>query len=129
MDARGWIGTVTEKSDPDSKSDLKPTGKDALSIEEMVSNARDARDFLKAIAHEQRLLILCILAEGEKSVGELEALLNMRQPSVSQQLARLRSEQLVTTRRVGKTIYYALASDNARELIAVLYRMFCGPKD
>ncbi len=119
---------MTEKSNPAANDKPADAGGDALSMEEMVSNARDARDFLKAIAHEQRLLILCILAEGEKSVGELEELLKMRQPSVSQQLARLRSEELVATRRDGKTIYYSLASDNARELIDVLYRMFCGPK-
>lgn len=101
---------------------------DMQGMEEMISNARAASDFLKAIAHEHRLLILCILAEGEKSVRELELQLNMRQPSVSQQLARLRAEDLVTTRREGKTIYYSLASDHARELISVLYSMFCGPK-
>lgn len=98
------------------------------SMEDMISNARAASDFLKAIAHEHRLLILCILAEGEKSVRALETHLNMRQPNVSQQLARLRAENLVTTRRDGKTIYYSLASDHALELISVLYKMFCAPQ-
>lgn len=119
---------VTENSSPTSKDEMASVADSAQAMEEMVSNARDARDFLKAIAHEQRLLILCILAEGEKSVRELELLLDMRQPSVSQQLARLRAERLVATRRHGKTIYYSLASDNARELITLLYRMFCAPK-
>ncbi len=65
-----------------------------------------ASDFLKALAHESRLMILCILAEGEKSVSELEDILNLRQPTVSQQLARLRADGLVSTRRDGKAVYY-----------------------
>ena len=100
---------------------------DEGSMEEMMTKARSASDFLKAIAHENRLLILCMLVDGEKSVRDLEVLLQMRQPSVSQQLARLRADNLVTTRRDGKTIYYSLASDNARELVSVLYNMFCKP--
>ncbi len=119
---------VKENPHSDSSSDLALLDGDLQSMDEMISNARAASDFLKAIAHEHRLLILCILAEGEKSVRELELKLNMRQPSVSQQLARLRAEDLVATRRDGKTIYYSLSSDHARELISVLYRMFCGPK-
>ncbi|TQV78671.1 helix-turn-helix transcriptional regulator [Denitrobaculum tricleocarpae] len=93
----------------------------------MMTRARAASDFLKAIAHENRLLILCMLVEGEKSVRDLEVLLEMRQPSVSQQLARLRADDLVATRRDGKTIYYSLASERARELVSVLYNMFCKP--
>src|SRR3974390_3724269 len=80
-------------------------------------NAKKASNFLKALAHESRLMILCILAEGEKSVSELEDLLSLRQPTVSQQLARLRSDGLVSTRRDGKAIYYKLASEEARGLI------------
>lgn len=97
------------------------------SMEDMMTNAREASDFLKAIAHENRLLILCMLVDGEKSVRDLEVLLEMRQPSVSQQLARLRADDLVTTRREGKTIYYSLASEKARELVSILYNMFCKP--
>lgn len=91
----------------------------------MVENAKRASDFLKALAHESRLMILCILAEGEKSVSELEDLLSLRQPTVSQQLARLRSDGLVTTRRDGKAIYYRLASDEARLVIGAIYDVFC----
>lgn len=97
-------------------------------MEDMMTNAQTASDFLKAIAHESRLLILCMLVEGEKSVRDLELLLQMRQPSVSQQLARLRADNLVTTRREGKTIYYSLASDEAREVVTLLYKLFCSPK-
>ena len=91
----------------------------------IVGNAKRASDFLKALAHESRLLILCILAEGEKSVGELEDMLNLRQPTVSQQLARLRADGLVSTRRDGKAIYYKLASAEARVVIGAVYEVFC----
>jgi DNA-binding transcriptional ArsR family regulator len=94
-------------------------------LDRMVDNAKRASDFLKALAHESRLMILCILAEGEKSVGELEDILELRQPTVSQQLARLRADGLVTTRRNGKTIYYSLASDEARVVIGAIYDVFC----
>lgn len=93
---------------------------------EMKQNAKDAAAFLKTMAHEGRLMTLCHLGSGEKSVGELEALLQMRQAAVSQILARLREEGRVKTRREGKTIYYSLADDKTRELIDLLYRQFCG---
>jgi DNA-binding transcriptional ArsR family regulator len=94
-------------------------------LERMVGNAKRASGFLKALAHESRLMILCILAEGEKSVSELEDILSLRQPTVSQQLARLRSDGLVSTRRDGKAIYYNLASDEARVIIGSVYDVFC----
>ena len=94
-------------------------------LDRMVDNAKRASDFLKALAHESRLMILCILAEGEKSVSELENLLSLRQPTVSQQLARLRADGLVSTRRDGKAIYYKLASDEARIVISAIYDVFC----
>jgi len=94
-------------------------------LERLLGNAKRASEFLKALAHESRLMILCILAEGEKSVGELEELLSLRQPTVSQQLARLRADGLVSTRRDGKTIYYDLASEEARVVIGSIYDVFC----
>jgi DNA-binding transcriptional ArsR family regulator len=94
-------------------------------LNRMAGSAKRASDFLKALAHESRLLILCILAEGEKSVGELEEILNLRQPTVSQQLARLRADGLVSTRRDGKVIYYMLASEEARTVIGAIYDVFC----
>jgi ArsR family transcriptional regulator, virulence genes transcriptional regulator len=94
-------------------------------LDRMVDNAKRASDFLKALAHESRLMILCILAEGETSVSELEQQLGLRQPTVSQQLARLRAEGLVSTRRDGKTVYYNLASDEARTVIGAIYDVFC----
>jgi DNA-binding transcriptional ArsR family regulator len=94
-------------------------------IDRMAGNAKRAAEFLKALAHESRLMILCILADGEKSVGELEEILALRQPTVSQQLARLRGDGLVATRRDGKTIYYSLASEEARVVIGAVYDVFC----
>jgi ArsR family transcriptional regulator, virulence genes transcriptional regulator len=94
-------------------------------LDRMVDNAKRASNFLKALAHESRLMILCILAEGEKSVSELEQQLSLRQPTVSQQLARLRADGLVATRREGKVVYYNLASDEARVVIGAIYDVFC----
>jgi ArsR family transcriptional regulator len=97
----------------------------AEEIDAMIVNATRATDFLKALAHEGRLMILCRLATGEKSVTELEELLSSRQAAVSQQLARLRLEGLVNHRREGKTIYYSLKDPNAVRMLELLYDMFC----
>jgi ArsR family transcriptional regulator, virulence genes transcriptional regulator len=91
----------------------------------MTDNVKRASDFLKALAHESRLMMLCLLAEGEMSVSELEQELSLRQPTVSQQLARLRADGLVTTRREGKTVYYAVASNDTRTIIGAIYEVFC----
>jgi DNA-binding transcriptional ArsR family regulator len=90
-----------------------------------VANARNASDFLKALAHKSRLLILCSLADGEKSVRELESLLDLKQSSVSQQLARLRADRLVAARREGKNIYYSLGRPEVRGIIGALHSAFC----
>jgi DNA-binding transcriptional ArsR family regulator len=107
---------------------LPDTSSHTDETERMAVKAKRAADFLKALAHESRLMILCILAEGEKSVTELEHMLALRQPTVSQQLARLRGDGLVATRRDGKTIYYHLANDDARIIIGAVYDVFCGKK-
>lgn len=107
-----------EPFDNDPADDPSPMGE----------KTRAAADFLKALAHESRLKLLCILSEGEKSVGELETLLGERQSTVSQQLARLRLERLVETRRDGKAIYYSLANDTVREIISALHKAFCAPE-
>jgi len=82
----------------------------------------------QALSHEVRLMILCFLIEGEKSVGEIEKMLDLRQPAVSQQLARLRADGVVETRRSGKSIYYSLARSEVRDLIGVLHGAFCRPR-
>jgi len=90
----------------------------------LASHAGDASEFLKALAHPNRLMILCILCEGERSVTELEQLLALRQPTVSQQLARLREDGLVKARREGKTINYSLGSNDVRIVVEAVSRMF-----
>jgi DNA-binding transcriptional ArsR family regulator len=98
-----------------------------LDLDMLLTNARQASEFLKALSHQVRLLILCFLIDGEKSVSEIEQLLNLRQPAVSQQLARLRADGLVETRRNGKNIYYSLSRTEVREVIQVLHDAFCKP--
>ncbi|ATI43409.1 transcriptional regulator [Pacificitalea manganoxidans] len=94
-------------------------------MDRFVTNATRASNFLKAISHEGRLMILCHLVSGEKSVTELEELLSLRQAAVSQQLSRLRLEGLVVPRRDGKTIYYSLADDRPRRMLETVYELFC----
>lgn len=89
----------------------------------IVDVARRTSEALRALSHEHRLLILGILARSERSVGELEKILRLPQPAVSQQLARLRLDNLVTCRRDGRTIYYSLASQRVREICADLQRI------
>lgn len=96
-------------------------------FETMMEQARKASDLLKALSHESRLLILCLLAEGEKSVSELEEIMSMPQAAVSQQLARLRFDKMVQTRREGRMIYYSIASDEVAALVDILYDFFCRP--
>ncbi|MGG7568451.1 ArsR/SmtB family transcription factor [Rhodovulum sp. DZ06] len=99
---------------------------EVLNFAEMMDNARDASSFLKALAHEGRLMILCHLVDGEKSVTELEKLLSTRQAAVSQQLARLRLEGLVDNRRDGKAIYYRIADERVEQMVTMIHDMFCG---
>ncbi|WP_084009871.1 ArsR/SmtB family transcription factor [Pandoraea oxalativorans] len=97
----------------------------SLDLARLRAAAHDATALLRALANEDRLLILCQLTQGERSVGELEAQLDIRQPTLSQQLAVLRSEALVTTRRDGKRIYYAVAQGAVLAVLACLYDQFC----
>lgn len=90
---------------------------------ELISKARKATDMLKALSHEGRLLILCLLTDGEKSVSEIEAAMHMPQAAVSQQLARLRLDGLVNARRDGRNIYYSIASSDATRLIETLHEL------
>lgn len=83
---------------------------------------------LKALSHSGRLMILCHLAESERSVTELEDLMQLEQAAVSQQLARLRLEGLVSARREGKAIYYSLADARAGALLHTLHALFCAPE-
>ena len=117
----------------ETESAIKPTvslvDKQEQQLDALIANARRAAEFLKSISHEGRLMILCHLATGERSVTELEHLLSARQAAVSQQLARLRLEGLVTPRRCGKAIYYRLADDRPKEVIDLVHELFCKDKD
>lgn len=94
-------------------------------LEDFRCQARKASEFLKALSHETRLLILCTLNDGERTVGELEESLGLQQAVVSQQLARLRADDLVKTRREGRQIFYRIASPNVSLVVDALYRGFC----
>lgn len=95
--------------------------------EVMRASSEKASALLKAMSNQDRLMILCILADSEKCVSDLEGILGIRQPTLSQQLARLRADGLVTTRREGKVIHYQLASNEAGRLIELLFELFCEP--
>ena len=97
-------------------------------LRKMRSSAKEACGLLSVLAHEDRLVLLCQLAQNEHSVGELEDLLDIRQPTLSQQLGVLRREGLVETRREGKKIYYRLTSKEALAIIDSLYVQFCSGK-
>lgn len=94
----------------------------------MRGHASDAAQLLKALANEKRLMILCLLAEGERTVGELNALLDLSQSALSQHLALLREEGLVQTRREAQSIHYSLTPGPAFELIYTLHGIYCAPR-
>ncbi|MBU6297582.1 MAG: helix-turn-helix transcriptional regulator [Alphaproteobacteria bacterium] len=91
----------------------------------MLASAGEAEELLKAIANRHRLTILCQLIDGERSVGELANILSLRDSTVSQHLALLRKDGLVSTRRDGQTIWYAIASTPTRKLLETLYQIYC----
>jgi DNA-binding transcriptional ArsR family regulator len=112
---------------PETLSAAVPANEGGYDLDQLMTKARKASEFLKALSHESRLIVLCLLAERERSVSELEQILALRQPTVSQQLARLRLDGLVTTRREGKAILYSLANEDVRQVISVLYSIYCAP--
>lgn len=97
----------------------------SIQMTAMRQSASAASTLLKALANEDRLLLLCQMVEGEKCVSDFEKLLDIRQPTLSQQLGVLRNEGLVHTRRDGKHIYYRLASDNVLRVLELLYGLYC----
>lgn len=100
----------------------------AFSVDDMQAAAGEACRLLKVLSNPDRLLILCRLAEGEMTVGQLEESLGIRQPTLSQQLTVLREEALVATRREGKHIHYRIDSPQALAVMQVLHQQFC-PKE
>ncbi len=93
----------------------------------MQGAANQAGDLLKSLSNPHRLMILCQLLEGERSVGELAAFLDLRSSTVSQHLALLRREGLVAARREAQTIFYGIASHPARRILETLFELFCAP--
>ena len=99
-----------------------------ISPSEMANQAENAEKFLKQIANSNRLMVLCVLVEGEKSVGELNDLVPVSQSALSQHLAKLRDAGFVSTRRESQTIFYQLADPRVKVLLESLYAMFCIPE-
>lgn len=103
------------------------TKKDSpIDPEAMRAHAADAAQLLRALANDKRLMLLCLLVEGERSVGELNARVDLSQSALSQHLAVLRNDGLVTTRREAQTIYYTLAKGPAQRIIETLHGIYCG---
>lgn len=92
---------------------------------ELQKSARHAAGLLKAMSNPSRLVILCQIAEGERSVGELERAVGLSQSGISQHLAVLRRESVVASRRVRQTVYYSLASADVVAIMATLHKVFC----
>lgn len=98
-----------------------------MNIKEMEANSEEAAELLKALANQYRLMILCELHNGERSVSALEAVVPLSQSALSQHLAKLREGGFVATRREAQTIYYSLADTRVVRLIGVLHELFCAP--
>jgi DNA-binding transcriptional ArsR family regulator len=99
-----------------------------LDLEKMKASAGNACRLMKVLSNPDRLMLLCQLSQGEKRVGELEDILGIVQPTLSQQLTVLREEELVATRRDGKNIYYQISSPQAMAVMSVMYQQFCTPE-
>jgi ArsR family transcriptional regulator, virulence genes transcriptional regulator len=98
-----------------------------MDLSDLNKKAGAAEQLLKALANRHRLMILCELHRGERSVTTLQEAIGLSQSALSQHLARLRADSLVSTRREAQTIHYALASDEVRRMIALLYELYCLP--
>jgi len=100
-----------------------------MNIKNFADRALKASELLNMMGNEKRLMILCQLGQGEKSVGELENLIGLKQSAMSQHLAKLRAQKLVQTRRESQTIFYSLASKEVEQLISALYGLYCPKLD
>ena len=104
---------------------MRRTARPKTKAADLGDQAAEAAAFLRTLANENRLMILCVLAEGELSVGDVAQRLGITHPNASQHLFRLKSEGLVAARRAGQTMYYRIASDDVLPIITQLHRMFC----
>lgn len=100
---------------------IEPT----TAVSAMLDNAAEAADFLKKVANPNRLMIVCALVDGERSVRDLEDTLGIRQPGLSQQIAELREAGLIAGRKESKSVFYRLADERVAEFVAMMHRMFC----
>lgn len=100
-----------------------------MNLKQMRETAPRVSELMKVLSNEHRLMILCQLAEGEKSVGELAELLSVRQAALSQQLALLRKDGMVRTRRQAQNVFYSLAREDVRSLMGFLYETYCSVED
>ncbi len=100
-----------------------------IAPEQLQAIALEASGFLKQLANEQRLMILCHLADGEKSVSELQSLVGLEQSSISQHLARLRKQGIIKARRNSQSKYYSIANENALQVIELLHEIYCIPSE
>jgi DNA-binding transcriptional ArsR family regulator len=107
-------------------SDASTAGTFGMDANQLQRRAQEASELLKALGNAHRLMILCQLLEGEKSVGELVRSIGLSQSALSQHLARLRRDHLVSTRRSAQTIYYAIAAAEARSVLQTLHALYCG---
>ncbi len=114
---------MTDEMTEDATETLKPT-----QLASLQASAAQACGLLKVLANPARLLLLCHISQQEYCVSDLERMTDIRQPTLSQQLAVLREEQIVSTRREGKQIFYSIASKEALAVMQVLYQQFCNPQ-
>jgi DNA-binding transcriptional ArsR family regulator len=98
-------------------------------LQQLRRNAGEASTFLRSLANESRLVVLCALADGEQSVGELNAHVDLSPSALSQHLSALRESGLVQTRREAQTIYYSLADERVVKVLALLKKLFCSQED
>lgn len=96
-----------------------------MNVDNLIPAANRAAELLRSLSHPQRLLVLCALSEGEKSVAELRSELGIEQVPMSQQLMRLRADRLVSSRREGTTVYYSISHPEAQKVISALYSAYC----
>lgn len=106
-------------------NDRSMTEEVRIDPQRMAVAAGKASELMKTLGHRDRLMVLCHLSSGEKSVGELAGLLDIPQSPLSQHLARMRKEQLVKTRREAQTIYYSIASEDAARIVALMHELYC----
>jgi DNA-binding transcriptional ArsR family regulator len=113
--------TSTHRSNKNAIDEGSP-----IDPQRMADAAGKASELMKTLGHKDRLMVLCHLSTGEKSVGELAVLLDIPQSPLSQHLARMRKESLVKTRREAQTIYYSIASEDAARIVALMHELYCG---